>query len=65
MAFIKRSTQSVPIKVGKTLLQCTTCGKPFISNVKTQQCPACSGLLCSDKELPSSEPEADSTGPTK
>lgn len=42
MAFIKRSTITpVNVKVGKKMLKCSSCGKPFVSKTLTNLCQNC------------------------
>lgn len=42
MAFIKRSiVTSVNAKVGKRMLKCSSCGKPFVSKALTNLCQNC------------------------
>ncbi len=48
MAFIKRSTVTpVNAKVGRKMLKCSACGKPFVSQSPTTMCQTCTPRITS------------------
>lgn len=64
MAFIKRSTvKPVSAKVGKRVLRCSQCGKPFVQNAQCNICSNCRPEEAGDlefdfiDELPKTEPD--------